>query len=270
MPDTSVVEITAEDISSGSKEPRKRPTKSKSTSIWHDPVSATLVFAIALVIIGALLAAVFAVLNGSINLGSAPPVNVNQALMQRAKGSVSTDKDSDSYTELIFTQVDEGDIPGAQVTLSEAKAQKFDLTQNQMINYSQAYIYQNSGRTADAIKLYQKVMSDLMTAYETEKAKGGDMNWATSYGVPDNYFNSASLLADIYQNEKDWNNTIKYLTLYLNRPSVAVDSSALVDRGNAYLALGQKDKAKQDFENALKYIPGDAGATAGLKKAEGE
>ena len=270
MPDTSVAEVTEKDISAISGEPRQRHDKRRRPSVWRDPVAVTLIFAIALAVIAALLVAVFAVLNGSINLGAAPPATINQALLQRAKGSVSTDKDSDSYTELVFTQVNEGDIPGAQVTLSEAKRQKFDLTQNQMIDYCQAYIYQNSGRTADATKLYQQVMNNLMSAYETEKAKGGDMNWALAYGLPANYYNSASFLADMYVKDKDWNNAVKYLTTALSDTSNPVDSSLLTERGNAYLELGQKDKAIQDFQNALKYIPDDADATAGLKKAEGK
>ncbi|MCL2881555.1 MAG: hypothetical protein FWF45_01475 [Coriobacteriia bacterium] len=271
MPDTSVVEITDKDISANSGKPRKRPSKRRRTSIWHDPVATGLVFGIALVIIGALLAAILAVINGAVNLGPAPPATLNQALLQNAKASVTTDKDATGYTELIFTQVDDGDIPGAQVTLAQAKRQNFDLTQNEMINYSQAYIYQNSGRTADAIKLYQQVMATLKKNYEDEKAKGGDTNWAVAFGLPDNYYNSASLLSDIFQKEKDWNNVVKYLTIWLGgKPT---DASAMIDRGNAYLGLGQKDKAKQDFQNALRFTsPGDANAVAanaGLKKAEG-
>ncbi|MCL2332408.1 MAG: tetratricopeptide repeat protein [Actinomycetia bacterium] len=269
MPDTSVVEITEKDISASSGDSHRRLRASRRRSFWRDPVAMTLIFGIALAIIGALLVAVFAVLNGSISLGSAPPATLDQALLQRAKGTVKTDKTAESYTALIFSQVDAGDSAGAQVTLAEAKRQKFDLTRTQMIDYCQAYIYQNNRRQADAIKLYNQVMSKLMKAYEDEKAKGGDMNWALAYGLPDNYYNSASLLADIYAGAKDYNNVVKYLTIYLGQKG-APNATVFIDRGNAYLALGQKDKAKQDFQNALKYIPGDAAATAGLKKAEGK
>ncbi|MCL2332531.1 MAG: tetratricopeptide repeat protein [Actinomycetia bacterium] len=266
MPEPSVVEITERDISASSgpaRSPRRRP------SLWRDPMSATLAFVIALVLIGALLVVIFAVLNGTVNLGSQPPTTLQAALVQRAKGSITKHKDADSYTELIFTQVDQGDIPGAQVTLAEAKRQKLDLTQNQMINYCQAYIYQHNRRVNDAIRLYGQVMNDLMKAYETEKAKGGDMNWALAYGVPKNYYNSASLLGGIYLEAKDYNNAVRYLSIYLDQPGVPKDAGTLVARGNAYLTLGQKDKAIQDFKAALQYIPGDADATAGLKKAEG-
>jgi len=269
MPETSVVEITEEDLSTSSGATRKRSGRNPRRSLWSDPVSLTLVFGIALVFIGALLVALFAVLNGSINLGSAPPTSLNEALLQRAKGSVVKDKSAESYTDLIFTQVDTGDIPGAQVTLAEAQRQKLDQSRNQMADYCQAYIDQNSGRADNAITLYQKVMDNLMKAYETEKAKGGDMNWALAFGIPDNYYNSASLLANIYTQKKDYSNAIKYLSIYLGKPG-APDAAALVARGKLYLEQGDKDKAKQDFQNALKYIPDDADATAGLKKAEGK
>jgi len=271
MPDTSVVEITDKDISANSGEPRKRPPKRKRASIWHDPVATGLAFGIALVIIGALLAAILAVINGAVSLGATPPATLKQALLQNAQESVASSNDADGFTQLITTQVDNGDIPGAQVTLAQAKRQDFDLTQNEMINYSQAYIYQHSGKTAEAIKLYQQVMATLKKNYEDEKAKGGDTNWAIAFGLPENYYNSASLLSDIFQQEKDWNNVVKYLNIWLGgKPT---DASAMIDRGNAYLELGQKDKAKQDFQNALKFTSdGDANAVAadaGLKKAEG-
>ncbi|MCL2654848.1 MAG: tetratricopeptide repeat protein [Coriobacteriia bacterium] len=265
-----MVEITEEDISTDSGGPRKRASARRPRSLWHDPVATTLVLAIALVVIGALLTAVFAVLNGSISLGAAPPATFSAAMVQQAQGSVKTDNDAASFQKLITTQVDNGDIPGALVSLQNAKRQKFDLTQTQMIDFCQAYIDQSSGQTDAAVKLYQQVMTNLMKAYETEKAKGGDTNWALAYGVPNNYYISASQLAYIFQSGKDYNNVVKYLTLYLSNTSGATDASALIDRGNAYLLLGQKNKAKQDFQNALKYIPDDADATAGLKKAEGK
>ena len=112
MPDTSVVEVTEEDLSANSGEPRKQPRRR--TSLWGDPVATTLVFAIGIVIIGALLVAVFAILNGVVNLGSAPPATLNQALLQRAKGTVSEEKDAASYASLVMTQVDNKDIPGAR------------------------------------------------------------------------------------------------------------------------------------------------------------
>jgi len=266
MPDTSVAEITEEDIFAISGEPRKRRRLVK----WHDPASATLVFAIALVIIAALLGAVFAVINGTVSLGKHPPTTMQQALVLQAKGVVKTDNDANGYQQLILSQVDQGDLAGAQVTLQQAIRQKFDLTQTQMVDFSQAYIYQNSGRSDNAVKLYQQVMANLMKAYEAEKAKGGDTNWAIAYGVPDNYYLSAYQLATIFQAKKDYTTVVKYLTIYLGNKTTTTDASALVSRGNAYLELGQKDKAKQDFQNALKYIPDDADATAGLKKAEGK
>jgi len=261
-----MVEITGEDISADSGAPRKR-SRLRSTSFLHDPVALLLVFVIALVIIGALLTAVFAILNGVVNLGSAPPATINQAVVQRAKGAAQSDNDAKSYADLLITQVDNKDIPSAQVTLAQMKNKDFDLTQTQAVDYCQAYIDQAVGRTDSAIKLYQQVMTKLIDAYNTEKAKGGDSNWALSFGVPDNYYGSASLLATLYQQRKDYQNEVKYLTIYLEGNKT--DASALLDRGNAYLALKQNDNAKQDFQNALKYIPDNAEATAGLKKAEG-
>jgi tetratricopeptide (TPR) repeat protein len=262
MPDPSVVEITERDISAVSGTSRKRPP------LWRDPVATTLVFAIALAIIGALLVAVFAILNGTIRLNDAPPATLDQALKVRAEDSVKTNKDAESYADLIIAQVDQGDIPGAQVTLQEAEGKDLDVTATQALEYAKAYIYKSSGRTDDAIKLYQTIMDDLKKAYDLKKAEGGDMNWALAYGLPSNYYMSASQLANYYHDDKDYDNEIKYLNIFLE--GNPTDATALIDRGNAYLEKGNKEQAKQDFQNALKYIPNDADATAGLKKAEGK
>ena len=52
--------------------------------------------------------------------------------------------------------------------------------------------------------------------------------------------------------------------LYLNAHRTASD--ILIDRGNAKIQLKDKKGAEADFRAALKYVPYDEQAKAGLKK----
>jgi predicted negative regulator of RcsB-dependent stress response len=44
-------------------------------------------------------------------------------------------------------------------------------------------------------------------------------------------------------------------------------ADVLTMRGYAFLASGDKAKAKADFQQTLQYLPGDPDATSGLKQA---
>lgn len=62
-----------------------------------------------------------------------------------------------------------------------------------------------------------------------------------------------------------WEEVVSYFTSALIYDPLGSDT--LTRRGNAYLELGEKEKAIADFKEALKYIPDYAPAKAGLKKA---
>ena len=70
-------------------------------------------------------------------------------------------------------------------------------------------------------------------------------------------------LAEAYMGQKKFDKAITMYNYALKLDSMAGDILAL--RGFAYLAAGKKAKAKADFEQTLKYLPGDPEATRGLE-----
>jgi Flp pilus assembly protein TadD len=52
--------------------------------------------------------------------------------------------------------------------------------------------------------------------------------------------------------------------VYIAKHASAAD--ILVDRGNAKIGMGDKAGAEKDFREALRYVPYDEEAKAGLKK----
>jgi tetratricopeptide (TPR) repeat protein len=75
---------------------------------------------------------------------------------------------------------------------------------------------------------------------------------------------TAIQLAAAYMGLKKYDKAIEMYTYALKLEPMAGDVLTL--RGFAYLASGDKVKAKADFEQTLTYLPGDPDATAGMKQ----
>jgi tetratricopeptide (TPR) repeat protein len=83
-------------------------------------------------------------------------------------------------------------------------------------------------------------------------------------GYDQRYYDASLVEAYALVALSSWKDAIGAFDIYL-----AVDPSAadiLVDRGNAKLAINDKAGAEKDFRTALKFVPYDEQAKAGLKK----
>lgn len=76
---------------------------------------------------------------------------------------------------------------------------------------------------------------------------------------------TAIQLARAHMGLKQYDKAIAMYNYALKLEPLAGDILTL--RGYAYLASGDKVKAKADFQQTLKYLPGDPGATQGLKQS---
>ncbi len=71
------------------------------------------------------------------------------------------------------------------------------------------------------------------------------------------------LKANIYAEQKKWQDAVDAYTKYLEKKPNAAD--VIASRGEAYLALGDEKKAEEDFRAALKFVPDMKSALEGLK-----
>ena len=76
---------------------------------------------------------------------------------------------------------------------------------------------------------------------------------------------TAVQLATAYMGQKKYDKAMEMYNYALRLEPLAGDVLTL--RGFAYLAMGNKAKAKADFQQTLQYLPGDPDATRGLKQA---
>jgi tetratricopeptide (TPR) repeat protein len=234
---------------------------------WHDTGSRYLIIGIALVIIAALLSATFAFLLGVISFNSAPQT-IAEADIATARKSVELNKDAQSYADLVIAQADSGNMTEAETLLAQATELKLEVTRTQALSYAKAYLLASRGEKDAAITQYQAVMDALNEAYENEKNRGGDANWALAGGKPDNYYLSALALSELFVGKGDWKSAKEQLTIFIKgNPQ---DAGVLIERGKVNLALKDRKAAAKDFTAALRYVPDDADALAGLKEAEGK
>ena len=77
---------------------------------------------------------------------------------------------------------------------------------------------------------------------------------------------TAIQLAGAYAGQKKWDNAVELYDYALRLDPLAGD--ILTMRGWVFLEMGEKEKAKADFEQTLEYLPDDPGASAGIKELE--
>jgi tetratricopeptide (TPR) repeat protein len=125
----------------------------------------------------------------------------------------------------------------------------------------------SDGKYAEAEKVGQKGMAasdDYLArqgaalAAKRVTAIGGNLQTQATVDM-------AIQLGQTYVGEKKYDKAIVLYNYALKLDPLAAD--VLTQRGNVYLAQGNKAKAKADFTEALKYLPNDPAAKSGLSQA---
>lgn len=123
------------------------------------------------------------------------------------------------------------------------------------------------GKYTEAVaagKLAMLASDDYLAAQGAKLVKshvtGIDANLQTQMSV-----DAAIQLAAAYMGLKQYDKALEMYNYALKLDPLAGDITTM--RGFAYLAAGNKAKAKADFQQTLQYLPGDADATRGLKEA---
>jgi tetratricopeptide (TPR) repeat protein len=247
------------------KKKRKKVTVYRPASA-QDSVSQYLSLGIGLVLIAALLSAIFAFLFGIIQFNPAPQT-IAEADIAQARKSVEVNQNAQSYADLIIAQAEDGNLVEAETLLNQANSLKLDVTRTQALLYAEGYLFALKGDKEKAATTYRAVMTALDEAYENEKNRGGDANWALAGGKPANYYSSALALFELSAGAKDWEAAKEQLDIFIEgNPR---DAEALIERGKVNLQLDNTKAATKDFKAALRYVPDDLEALKGLEEAGG-
>ena len=237
-------------------------------SVFRDPIVVVLGIIAAMLIVGALLTFVFAIINGVFTLDDTPRTftSFNLASARRNLQIAEEKNMAEAWGGYIMALADNERMSEAKAQLAEAQAADLDVTRTQALKFAEAYLLELEGRDDEAALLYQELSDDLVKAYEQELERGGDKNWAIADGIPQNFLLAQVRLADIARRQGDLNAAVEYLSVYLEYSPM--NAGIMVDRGNARLELGDKEGARKDFTEAQRFLPDDPDVLAGLEKAK--
>ncbi len=168
------------------------------------------------------------------------------------------------YAEALYAV---GDKEGAQEALVRARTQVTDKTIRE-VNNVDLHLLILEGRNAEALARSQAyLLKDEALLKEEFNA-----NLQKGIRVPDEAQNNSTtirllvLRGTAQQNLKKYKEAIQSFNAALALDEQAAD--IIVLRGWAELGAGDKTSAAKDFKYALQFLPDDASATEGLKKAE--
>lgn len=148
-------------------------------------------------------------------------------------------------------------IAEGRASLDDSKTAEFSL--------AEARLYTGQKQYQNAITAAEKTKKQVKDAYDAQIAQGGVVaSTAKLSGMPENYYNAVLVEAEAYRSLKDWKNAIAQYDAYIKANGGASD--ILIDRGNVKIEAGDNAGAEKDFKEALRFVPDDAEALAGLKK----
>jgi hypothetical protein len=231
--------------------------------MFDDPVVRTMALVALAIVIVFLITIVGVLLSGVTSPTGPRTLNENELAVSGAavrKGNA----DAATWGAYIAALIANGRYAQAQNALKDAKASVDDsATAEFAVAEARLLIARKDYKaTIPVADGGQKSIEKVQAA--TIAAGGLKANRAKLDGLHDNWYILALLKADAYKGMGDWANVVKQLDAYLARYPQASD--ILVDRGNAKIQLKDTAGAEADFKLALKFVPDDKEALAGLAK----
>ena len=265
----STEENNEETLAKKANEGKSKMKSREPKSGISDSYIRNLLFIAALVIIGALLTMVFAVLSGVISFDQRQAANIQEFAVARATAYAEDELTAGATSQLALSLIENNQFTEAERVINEALGRDWpDTERNQGIMYAYAVLAHQQGDIDTAIERYIYVMETLRADFErVYNDEGLEPNWARAFGLHPNYFESAVALSFLYRVQGDFAKEVEMLDIALEGFPTAGD--IYVFRGNAKLELGDNEGAIADFNEALRFIPGDEYALTGLEMAGG-
>lgn len=233
----------------------------KRRSVFADPVvRAMAFFAFGLVVLY-LVTVISALLTGIIG-SSEPRTQLERDVQLYERLTRQNPKDVSAWQQYAFTLIEgerystaEEVLGRAQQSVSESSTMGFTTARAQLEFKRQSY--------DAAIKQCDVVQAKLTAYYQAQRTKPGTPEYLGA-PVNENYYTSLVIEAEARAAKKDIDGAIKTLDIILKDQPRAAD--VLSRRGDLKATAGDKKGAEADFREALKYLPDDPAALAGLKK----
>lgn len=245
------------DASQGAPGPR--------SSTFRDPVVRIGTYvAIGLVILF-LATVVGALVTGVVQPRTGGPRSAAERELLIAAAAAGPGATGEAWAPYVDALVANGDLRKARVALEAARASVVATATAPDLDLSEARLLSAEKRYEQATEAADKAM----TGYVAERdarvaAAAGTAATAEQAALVDGYYYAALVRAYAYVELRQWKDAVGMFDVYLAQNPTAAD--ILVDRGNAKAGMNDNAGAEKDFREALRFVPYDEEAKAGLKR----
>lgn len=244
-------------------EPAPQKPVAKRGSIFRDPVVRTMAF-ISAGIAALILVTVVSVLITGVAAPSGPRTLAEQQVAVAGAAVKEGSQDPADWGRYLSALIASGDYGLARDVIKQGRASIND-TATADFSLAEARLLSAEKNYKGAIAAADKAMAQMKSYNDAQRKTGGlKAKTAVINGLPDNYYDAVLVKGYAYRDLKQWKDAIAQFDIYIGHTAGASD--ILVDRGNAKAAAGDTAGAEADFRTALKFVPDDAEALAGLKK----
>jgi tetratricopeptide (TPR) repeat protein len=245
--------------SGASPKPVKEP---RAPGLLDDPVVRIMAYVSLGLVVLFLATAVGVVLTG-VATPTGPRSSVERDLLLATAGlRGATGEAQAPYVEAL---IEAGNLPAARAALAQARASVPATAQPAAdLDLAEARLSSKAKDYEKAVALADTAMAGYKTKYEAAVARSKNSTQTTTPSVRPNYYTAALVKAYALVQLGRFKDAIPAFDIYIKVNPTASD--IFIDRGNAKLKVGDKAGAEKDFREALKYVPYDAEAKAGLKQ----
>ena len=243
--------------------PGKPGPRPKKPGLLDDPVIRVMVY-ISLAIVVVFLVVIISVLVSGVTRPTSPRSLAEKELAV-ASARLTPETKGEGWVPYIEAQVAAGDTTKARIALRQARASVTGTMSVSGLDLAEARIERVAGNEEKAVALADKAMKGYKAKQDAAIAQGGQAAVdAQSRGLGPNYYDSALVKAYALTKLERWKEAVAMFDIYIRVNPTASD--ILIDRGNAKASSNDKAGAEKDFRQALRFVPYDEEAKAGLKR----
>ncbi len=232
-------------------------------SIMRDPVVRRMAY-VAFGLVGVFLLLVVSALITGVVTPSGPRTLSEREVAVSAAAVEEGSTDTAVWGEYIAALISDGQYGRARSVIAQGR-KSLDDSATAEFSLAETRLYYAQKQYKKAITSAEKTKTQIQKAYDALIAQGGVVEkTAMLVGRPANYDDATLLEAQAYRALKDWKNALAFYDEYIKDNAGASD--VLVDRGNVKIDMGDTTGAEKDFREALRFVPDDPEALAGLKK----
>jgi tetratricopeptide (TPR) repeat protein len=239
------------------------PPRPAESGLLADPVVRVMIWASIGLMILFLAMVLGALVTGVVGTPTGPRSVAERQLLtslEQSKGKLG-----EASAPYITALIGAGNLPAARVALAQARGSVVTTIPLSDLDLAEARLLSAEKKHADAVPFADKAMNGYKAQYDQwakqNPEKAGAIKNPTYL---EDYYNAALVKAYALVELGSWKEAVAAFDIYIAKNPTASD--IFIDRGNAKVELNDKAGAEKDFREALRFVPYDEEAKAGLKK----